>query len=70
MYCQASQSTASRAKNKQLKTNKNIQLLLSHAELSQQHEAIIIQQTTDAKNSTPRAHQKLPLKNKMYQLTV
>jgi hypothetical protein len=30
MYCQASQSTASRAKNNQPKSNKNIQLLISH----------------------------------------
>jgi len=51
MYCQASQSTASRAKNNQPKSNKNIQLLISHAEPSQQHEAIIIQQTTAAKGS-------------------
>lgn len=53
IYCQQSQ-------NKQPKSNKNIQLLLSHAEPSQQHVAIIIQQTTAAKNSAPKAHQKPP----------
>ena len=53
IYCQQSQ-------NKQPKTNKNIQLLLSHTEPSQQHVAIIIQQITAAKNSAPRAHQNPP----------
>ena len=55
IYCQQSQ-------NKQPKNNKNIQLLLSHAEPSQQHVAIIIQQTIAAKNSAPRAHQNPPMK--------